>query len=352
MKASICIDMNGCPNRCRHCWLGHGTNKHLDIDDFLWACRQFREYQKDGQPFFEALGCETWFREPDFSANYRELWELEVSLNEYHKHHELISVSRLARDEDYGPWLKSIGLETAQLTFFGMEKSTDSFTGRKGSYHDLLTGIDVLIENNIAPRIQIFPFRTTIDDFHALEDLFMERKLEERTHEIGKEFVVFINTPAPLGKASGLESMCLTRGDLARLPSRFLESTLKHFKADDPGKMWRTETEWLGDLIYDERPLNDVPPMMYFMITPDFDVYPNEGEIAPWWYLGNLKRDGIDSVRDSFERRKPPGLHLNREVPVKVLARKYGEDLSDVLWSKTGLVHRWIRREGSASVSV
>ncbi len=351
MKASICVDMNGCPNRCRHWWLGHGTNKRLDIDDFLWVCRQFSGFCRDGRPYLEEMKYETWFREPDYGENYRDLWELEVTLNKSARRHELVSVWRLVRDASYGPWLKEIGLETAQLTFFGTEKNTDFFSGRKEAYHDLLKAIDVLLENRIAPRIQLFPFRTTVDDFSGLERIFIERKLEDRTRELGEEFIVFVNTPTPLGRGYDLEDVLLTHHGLLRLPVRFLESTLRHYKVDDLGKVFRTEGDWLDAMVDDDRPMADVPKSIYFMVTPTFDVYPNEGELAPWWYLGNLKRDGVQYVVDGFEKRKPPGLSLNREMPVSKLARKYGRNQQEVLWSRTDLVHRWIRLEAMNSIS-
>ena len=26
---TVCLDMRGCPNRCRHCWIGHAPNARL-----------------------------------------------------------------------------------------------------------------------------------------------------------------------------------------------------------------------------------------------------------------------------------------------------------------------------------
>ena len=46
MKAGIAVDMFGCPNRCRHCWLGHVKNKHMDIDDYILTAEQFKNYSK------------------------------------------------------------------------------------------------------------------------------------------------------------------------------------------------------------------------------------------------------------------------------------------------------------------
>ncbi len=30
---TLCVDLYGCPNRCKHCWLGHMPNRYLeDVD--------------------------------------------------------------------------------------------------------------------------------------------------------------------------------------------------------------------------------------------------------------------------------------------------------------------------------
>ena len=28
-QIAVALDMAGCPNRCRHCWLGHTPNKRI-----------------------------------------------------------------------------------------------------------------------------------------------------------------------------------------------------------------------------------------------------------------------------------------------------------------------------------
>ena len=45
-KLSLVVDMYGCPNRCKHCWLGHMPNRKMaDKTD-----EQLIEYFK---PYFE-----------------------------------------------------------------------------------------------------------------------------------------------------------------------------------------------------------------------------------------------------------------------------------------------------------
>ena len=44
----ICLDMHGCPNRCRHCWLGTTPNGNMPVSELAFAAEEFR-------PFTEGL---------------------------------------------------------------------------------------------------------------------------------------------------------------------------------------------------------------------------------------------------------------------------------------------------------
>ena len=192
MKTAVIMDMYGCPNRCRHCWIRHDRNADTPVGEFIWLAEQFKNYERDGKTFFEELILNTWYREPDYPDHYRELWELENRLSTGKvPRFELASIWRLARDESYAPWLKELGVEVVQLTFFGTEENMDYFRGRKGAYREHMQAIDILLENEIIPRIQIFPFTTTIEDINRLYRVLQDIKLEERVNDIGKEFPCF-----------------------------------------------------------------------------------------------------------------------------------------------------------------
>jgi hypothetical protein len=171
MKAAVEMDMFGCPNRCKHCWIGHSKNAQVPTEDFIWVAEQFRNYQQDGQQFFDSLEFSSWYREPEYSDNYKELWDICKQLSTIPLQrggHELANIWRLVRDSGYAPWLKSIGVNCVQISLFGMEKNTDYYTGRRGAFKDILKAIDVLCDAGIAPRIQMFPFKTNLGDLCLL----------------------------------------------------------------------------------------------------------------------------------------------------------------------------------------
>ena len=105
-RLTLSLDLAGCPNRCRHCWLGWGPNGGLSREDLAWAAEAFRPYARE-------LAVYDWYREPDYAQDYRERWELCESLStpgSGREHFELASLWRLARDENYAPWLKGLGV--------------------------------------------------------------------------------------------------------------------------------------------------------------------------------------------------------------------------------------------------
>ena len=83
-SAAVAVDMAGCPNRCRHCWLGNPPNQRVPEDTLRWVVRQFRDWRRPGEqePTFQRLSVATWYREPDFASHYRRLWELEQELSD------------------------------------------------------------------------------------------------------------------------------------------------------------------------------------------------------------------------------------------------------------------------------
>lgn len=95
----VCLDMFGCPNRCKHCWIGHSPNGNLTNDDLRFVAEKFR-------PFTNSLTVYDWYREPDYKDGYKERWNLCQSLSNTHEQHfELISVWRIVRDKEYAKWL-------------------------------------------------------------------------------------------------------------------------------------------------------------------------------------------------------------------------------------------------------
>jgi len=160
-------------------------------------------------PFIERLTFFTWYREPGFAPDYRELWELEKELSTNHeaKRWELLSIWRPARDEAHAQWAADIGTEGCQISFFGLEETSDYFTRRPGSFEDSLVATERCLDAGIRPRWQLFLTQRIIPELDALLALVDQMDLEQRVWQLGHDFEIFIHMPGPGGEGFRIEHL-------------------------------------------------------------------------------------------------------------------------------------------------
>lgn len=326
---TVCLDMFGCPNRCKHCWIGHSPNGNLTTDDLKFLAEKFR-------PFTNCLEVYDWYREPDYHDNYKELWNLCDSLSDTHKKHfELISVWRMARDKEYVKWLSALGLKKAQLTLFGGQEKTDYYSGRKNVYHEILNAIEVLLENRISPRIQVFVNKDTIDELPFIENLVKQLDLENRCKSFGGEFSLFLHQGSCDGENEKLYDIRLTPDDLQKIPQTLVEYTLKHFNRPSIEAVFgKTEQALYEELIHDPSTADYVSETPVFYIDKEFYVYPNISTPSPAWCLGNLKTDRIETILENYVNSKSVAQHTRRTVPLCNIVQSQGDPESQRLFTK------------------
>ncbi|MBR0135915.1 MAG: radical SAM protein, partial [Clostridia bacterium] len=184
---TICMDMFGCPNRCLHCWLGHMPNRQMEAGADEWIVGLFK-------PYSEEIEFYSWLREPDFCADYRERWKRDkrLSVNCEPERFELARFWRLVRDPEYVRFLKEVGVRCVQLTFFGLEETTDRFIGRKGAFRELMQANELLLENEISPRWQAFIYEENREELVELLRLSEKLGIDRRCAEFGGSFKFFI----------------------------------------------------------------------------------------------------------------------------------------------------------------
>lgn len=129
-KLTLVVDMYGCPNQCKHCWLGHMPNRKMDskTDEILV------EYFK---PYFESITYYSWLREPDYCDEYKQRWlkDNEISVNAKPLRFELASFYRLVHDEEYVKFLK---YDAKELVSKVVEGDTYALNAVKGlTYSEL-----------------------------------------------------------------------------------------------------------------------------------------------------------------------------------------------------------------------
>lgn len=324
---AIAVDMYGCPNRCRHCWLGSPSCGRITEEDVQWAAARFRAYvpTEGGDPFINKLQVLTWVWEPDFSDEYKQLYKLEDELSDdTPSRFELLSIWRLARDENYAQWAKEIGHDTCQITFFGMEETNDWFYRRKGAFQDGLKATERLLDIGIKPRWQLFLTKKIIPELDELLDLVDRLELRERVKSLGGEFDFFMHTPGPDGEARKIEYLRPALDDTKSIPEELIESSRKHFNVED---LWYTESELISQILTEKESFPygySYPEKLCFYVMRNWDVFSNMSTLEPWWNLGNLKTDSLQSIVDNFEHSRVFGLKTIFTVPVKKLAKRFG----------------------------
>ena len=326
---SIVLDMAGCPNRCKHCWIGHSPNGHLTGDDLRYAAAQFR-------PYAEKLTVYDWTREPDYTDDYRQRWALCNELSDGERDHfELISAWRMARDPSYAPWVASRGIKAAQLTLFGGREKTDYYTGRRGAYDDILHAMDTLLAHGMAPRIQIFVNKDNVDELPLIDQLIDDMQLIPRCAAIGQEFVCFMHQGSCDGENEKLYPIRVTPDDLAKLPPRLVDMSLRHWQADNLVQVFGLmEADLVAHLSSSTETENlaENEPVLY--IDKDFNAYPNFGAMEPSWCLGNLKTDGATAILRSFSENLTPAQHTRLTVPVGTMVKALGDPASQRLFTR------------------
>lgn len=309
-KLNLVVDMNGCPNRCLHCWLGHMPNRKMEDGSDRFIVDFF-------SPYFEKIAYYSWLREPDYCDDYEERWkrDVEISKNTIPKRFELASFYRIVRDEKYVPFLKSVGTKKVQLSFFGLEATQDRYVGRTGAYKEVMRATDLLISGGIIPRWQCFINEENRDEIVQLFRMAAERK-RDRCPEL--EF--FVHEGSCDGENRKLYPL--------RIEKHHIPKELKEVYLDFDNIL--SEAECCQILMNDpSSPVFQVGDEITLNISNRFDVYYNFTHMTEPWKIGNLK-DGTsrELVRDILSGNTP-ALNAAKRCTWSELTQAYGDSSSD-----------------------
>ena len=312
---TLAVDIYGCPNRCLHCWLSHMPNRTIEPGADEWIVNRFR-------PYFDTIAFYSWLREPDFCLDYRARWERDkqLSANCEPKRFELASFWRLAREADYARFLKEVGVACVQLTFFGLEETTDRYVGRKGAFRELLTATERLLENGIRPRWQTFINEENKYELTELLFLSEEMELNRRCADLGGRFNFFVHPGSCDGENRKLYPIRICKEHIPPALISFFINFDGLFSEQELCRRWRGDDSHAV-------PHNEGDITLY--VSNDFDLFFNFTHMQPEWSIGNLKTDPIEELIRRVKEEDTPALRIGREIILAELVRRYGDKNSD-----------------------
>jgi hypothetical protein len=330
----LASDKRGCPNRCRPCYLGPASGGTLPEKGVRWGVSRFRDFIATGQTPIQKLSVLTWFREPDFGDDYRQLHALEAELSDCKPYrYELLSVWRLARDDTYARWARSVGPDTCQISFFGMRGTTNWFCRRKGAFDDALTATERLLDAGMKPRWQVFLTTKLLPELDHLLALVDQHRLQQRLRELGGEFKILTHPPGPDYEARRISTFRPT-AEVADLPAAILAPTRRHLKRD---VLWQPEETLYSQILKgdDDTEMTEagLPDVLWFFVGSNWDVFPDVGTLEPWYNLGNLQRSSFESIIRRFEEDSVLGLHVQFHASPVTLAERYGDPKGQKVYS-------------------
>ncbi len=312
---SLAVDLYGCPNRCLHCWLGHMPNLPMEPEADAWIVERF-------QPYFDRIAFYSWLREPDFCPDYRARWERDkaLSVNAVPERFELASFWHLVRDPDYVRFLKELNVKCVQLSFFGLEQTTDRYVGRRGAFRELLRATEILLENGICPRWQGFLNEENRLELVELLHLSRELELSRRCQEIGGTFRFFVHEGSCDGENRKLYPIRITRDHIPE--------TLLPFYLD--ADRLQTEAElcekWKDDPSHISFPQGEE---LVLYVSNRYELFFNYTHMRPEWAVGNLKTEPVEELLRRIEQQDTPALRTAREISLGELVRRWGDPDSE-----------------------
>ncbi len=304
----LVVDMHGCPNRCKHCWLGDLPNNIMDDGSDELIVNLFK-------PYFKNITFYSWLREPDFCQNYQERFKKDNLLSSIlPKRFELASFYKIVRDKEYVEFLKEVGTKKVQLTFFGLKEMTDKYVGRNGAYEELIEASNILKANKIEPRWQIFINEENKADVVKLLDVAKKMNINE----------IIIHEGSCDGNNMGLYDI--------RINKQNIPDEVKPFYLDYENIL--TEKECI-ELLKDEDShfIPHFDDEIVLNITSDFNVYFNYTNPLPKWRLGNILEEDIEIIIERIINNDVEAIRISKEISIKELIKKYGNINSNKVFS-------------------
>ncbi|GEM_PF-1355964 len=347
---SVAFDMAGCPQRCRHCYLGHPAHQPMDAQEVMAAFEQIQSWGRSSGIDIGFL--QPHFREPHEAPDYQELYSCCDRVNgqvvEVERQFELLNLERISSDPQYLPWVKQRGIQRCQLKLFGMEAVNNFFYGRADAHDLILAAVEGLLAHEIVPRWQIYLNTEGAAALDEVWQLALDMCLFERVEALGEEFNIHCMPYDADGSGYCNRRFRMRAGQECFIPKPLDAATQRHFQ-QTMGTDFRldTEAELYRKFLHCRSAGGTAPAShwLWFFVTSDWNVYPNLMGPAPWWRLGNLQEEPFGRIVDRYVHDECLGLQVLNQWSPAELARNYGDPQGRQLFFPPGQVlDYWIGR--------
>lgn len=314
-ELQIALDMGGSSSKCKYFELEYGKESKLQIDDLDLVYELF-------DPYAKKLAIYSYYKEPDYLANYQELFEKEQKLSSHdiYKRPNIISIYRLNRDKTYIEWLKKIGIKKVKITFSGLESNTDYFTGRTGFYKESLNALNILIENEIIPIIEIIINKKNLNDLKKFLFLIEKLQIKEKVETLNDDFIIYGNIGKPTGENLKNIAYRITEKDLRLIPETLVNETRKYLGIKNPFGI--PEHILYEKYIKKDNYFNLKCGKLKLYINHKFDVY--FLSTSRYFRLGNLRKNQVFEILENYENNKSFIQDISIKIKIKDLVKEFG----------------------------
>lgn len=294
-ELQVALDMGGCSSKFKYSEFLLDKQNKLQIDDLDLVYELFSQHAKK-------IAIYSWYKEPDYLSNYQELFEKEQKLSDLdiYVRPNIISVYRLNRDSSYVKWLKEQSIKKAKVTFVGLESNSNYFIGRPGAYKELLNALNILIDNEIIPEIEIIINKKNLSDLNKLLSLIDKMEIKQKVEAFGGKFIMYAKVGKPTGENLRNIAYRITEKDLRQIPDRLFLETKNFTKSDIPFGI--PEYKLYEKYIKKVEFINLKENKLRLYIDYRFDVY--FLNTNPYFKLGNLKQDQVSEILDNYKNNK------------------------------------------------
>ncbi|MBR0136110.1 MAG: radical SAM protein, partial [Clostridia bacterium] len=248
-----------------------------------------------------------------------------LSVNCEPERFELASFWRLVRDPEYVRFLKEVGVRCVQLTFFGLEETTDRFIGRKGAFRELMQANELLLDNGISPRWQAFICEENREELVELLRLSEKLELDRRCAEFGGSFKFFIHAGSCDGENRKLYPIRIEKG---HIPGELVPYFWRYDENLPESRLCAELRDDTSHVVFH----NEDRIVLY--VSNEYDLFFNFTHMRPEWRIGNLKTDPIEALVRRVTEEDTEALREANRITVGELVERYGDPLSEKVFEK------------------